>query len=119
MTIRAQTAGTTAVLAMAGSMSARDFGELHNRLVGLLQARRKRIVLDFGGVEHVSYRHASSLAREFDLVRSHNGDLELLGVNPYVKNILLFAGLSDVLDERGNGGLAPTGPEHAHDLRAS
>ncbi len=119
MTIRAQTAGTTAVLAMAGSMSARDFGELHHQLVGLLQARRKRIVLDFEGVEHVSYKHASSLAREFDLVRSHNGDLRVAGVSPYVRDILLFAGLSDVLEQRARGSLSSTGPEHAHDLRAS
>jgi anti-anti-sigma factor len=119
MTIRAQTSGTTAVLAMAGSMSARDFGELHQRLVGLLQRRRKDIVLDFGGVDHVSYRDASSLAREFDLVRSHNGDLRLSGLSPYVRDILLVAGLADVLDggPRGSGSL--TRPEHAHVLRAS
>ncbi len=119
MTIRAQTAGTTAVLEMAGSMSARDFGELHHQLVGLLQRRRRRIVLDFGGVDHVSYRDASSLAREFALVRSHNGDLRLEGVSPYVRDILLLAGLSDVLDERLHDSWAPTEPEHAHGLRAS
>lgn len=119
MTIRAQTAGTTAVLAMAGSMSARDFGELHHQLVGLLQNRRKRIVLDFGGVEHVRYRDASSLAREFELVRSHNGDLRVAGLSPYVRDILVLAGLSDVLEEDAYGSGSLTRPVHAHELRAS
>jgi anti-anti-sigma factor len=103
LTIQAQTAaGGTAILSMAGSMGPRDFGELHRELVGLLKMRRRRIVLDFGGVDHVSYRDAGSLARELELVRSHNGDLRVAGLSPYVRDILLFAGLEGLL-ERGAG----------------
>ena len=119
MTIPAQTEGKTAVLSMAGSMSARDFGELHRELVGLLRMRRKRIVLDFGGVDHVSYRDASGLAREFELVRSHNGDLRVAGLSPYVRDIFLFAGLSGLLDAGAHDRESLEGPKHAHVLRAS
>ena len=104
---------------MAGSMSARDFGELHQELVGLLKMRRTRIVLDFGGVDHVSYRDAGSLAREFDLVRSYNGDLKVAGLSPYVRNILLFAGLKGLLEGSTSTRQLLEGPEHAHVLRAS
>jgi len=118
MTIRAQEAGSTAVVSMSGSMSARDFGELHSRLVGLLQKRNKRIVLDFGGVEHVSYRGASGLAGELELVRSHNGELVVSGVNAYVRDILLFAGLSRLLESTHRLD-EPGETEPAHGMRAS
>jgi anti-anti-sigma factor len=87
-----------AVVEMAGSMAATDLSALHGHIVELLSARRKRIVLDFRGVEHVSYQDASRLASEFELVRSHNGNMRVAGLSPYVRNILVFAGLSDFLD---------------------
>jgi anti-anti-sigma factor len=118
MTIRSQAAGGTAVLSMAGSMGPREFCELHDRLVSLLQRRQKRIVLDFGGVDHVSYRDASRLAGERDLVRSYNGELTVAGLNAYVRDILLFAGLSGLLESSAHGE-TPRGSEPAHELRAS
>jgi anti-anti-sigma factor len=98
MTIRAHTLGATAVLSMAGTMGASDFSTLHTQLVSLLRTRRMRIVLDFRGVDHVSYKDASLLAREFDLVHSYDGYLMVAGLSPYVRNILLLAGLSGVLE---------------------
>ncbi|MBD3368081.1 MAG: STAS domain-containing protein [Candidatus Eisenbacteria bacterium] len=93
MTIRSSVRDERAVVSMAGTIEGMDFCRLHEHLVGLLTRRRRRIVLDMSGVEHVSYRHAGMLAREFDLVRSHNGELSLAGVSGYVRNILLLAGL--------------------------
>jgi anti-anti-sigma factor len=88
----------TTVVEMAGSVAAIDLSKLHGHLVGLLRARRKRIVLDFRAVEHVSYRDASCLAREFKLVRSYNGNMKVAGLSPYIRDILVLAGLSDFLD---------------------
>ena len=118
MTIRAHSMGTTEVLTVDGSIGGRDFGELHHRLVDLLQGRRKRIVLDFRGVEHVSYRDASQLAQDFELVRSHDGDLRVAGLSPYVRAILTFAGLSGFLeantfDPDALEGLRPAPEPHA------
>lgn len=119
MTIRSQTVGETAVVEMAGTMAASDFGSLHRHLVDLLRGRRRRILLDFHGVEHVSYRDASLLAREFDLVRSYDGDLKVAGLSPYVRDILIFAGLAGFLesytfDPKDERGLVPS-----HEPRAS
>lgn len=98
MTIRSTTTDSAVVLSVGGDVAARDFGALHRELVTHLRARRTRIVLDFGGVEHVSYRDASLLAKQFELVRSYAGDMSLEGVTPYVRDILVLAGLSDVLE---------------------
>ncbi len=98
MTIRSTMTEQTTVVEMAGSVAAIDLSKLHSHLVELLRARRKRIVLDFRAVEHVSYRDASYLAREFELVRSYNGNMKVAGLSPYIRNILVFAGLSDFLD---------------------
>ena len=103
MTIRSTLTEQAAVVEMAGSMAAVDMSQLHSHLVDLLRARRRKIVLDFRGVEHVSYQDASVLAREFELVRSDNGVLKVEGMSPYVRNILLFAGLSDFLDANSPG----------------
>ena len=106
------------MLQMDGTMGASDFGNLHRCLVELLRGRRRRILLDFHGVDHVSYRDAALLAREFDLVRSYDGDLKVAGMSPYIRNILVFAGLAGLLegnssepkDERG---LVPSHEPHA------
>ena len=90
-------------------MAAIDIPRLHSHLIDLLTARRKAIVLDFQAVEHVSYQDASRLAGEFELVRSHNGTMKVAGLSPYIRNILLLAGLSDFLDVNtpGFAGLDP------------
>jgi anti-anti-sigma factor len=98
VTIRSTLTEQTTVVEMAGSMAAIDLPRLHSHLIDLLSARRKAIVLDFQAIEHVSYQDASHLAREFELVRSHNGTMRVAGLSPYVRNILVFAGLSDFLD---------------------
>ena len=108
MTIHSRATEQSIVLHMAGSMAAGEFAQLHRHLVSLLTSRQNQIVLDFSDVEHISYRDASGLAREFDLVRSHAGDLKVAGLSPYVRNILPLAGLHGLLEtntsapERGN-----------------
>lgn len=102
MTIRSSVRSDEAVVSMAGTMEGPDFATLHDHLVGLLSRRRRRIVLDMSGVDHVSYRHAGMLAKEFDLVRSHNGQLSVAGVNGYVRDILVLAGLDGHLGAVGS-----------------
>jgi len=102
MTIRSSVRDERAVVSMAGTIEGMDFCRLHDHLVGLLTTRRRRIVLDMSGVEHVSYRHAGMLAREFDLVRSHNGELSVAGLNGYVRDILVLAGLDGHLSTVGS-----------------
>jgi len=108
------------VLSVAGSVAGRDLSDLRHELVGHLTARRTRIVLDFGGVDHVSYRDATMLARQFELVRSYAGDMRLRGLKPYVRDILLFAGLADVLEAHGpdaGGARRPQGLAESRALR--
>jgi anti-anti-sigma factor len=119
MTIRPQTEGDVAVLEMGGSIAASDFGALHRHLVGLLRERRRRILLDFRGVDHVSYRDASLLAREFDLVRSYDGDLKVAGMSPYVRDILVFAGLAGFLERHTSESKEERGLVPSHELHAS
>ncbi len=103
MTIRARETQQSIVLHMAGNMAAGEFAQLHRHLVSLLTSRQNRIVLDFSNVDHVSYRDASRLAGEFELVRSHAGDLKVAGLSPYVRNILLLAGLHGLLETNTSG----------------
>lgn len=119
MTIRAHSTGPTEILSVHGSMGGGDFGELHHRLVGLLQGRRKRIVLDLRGVDHVSYRDASQLARDFELVQAHDGELKVAGLSPYVRAILTFAGLAGFLETNTFDPEALEGLKPAHEPRAS
>jgi anti-anti-sigma regulatory factor len=118
MTIRPQTMGEVAVLEMGGTMAGPDFKTLHRHLVSLLRGRRRRILLDFRRVDHVSYRDATLLAREFDLVHSYNGDLKVAGLSPYVRDILVFAGLGGFLERhtsepKDERGLVPSHEPHA------
>jgi anti-anti-sigma factor len=103
LTIQSTLIDQTAVVEMKGSLKAADMGRLHSHLLELVRARRSQIVLDFRAVEHVRYKDACRLAREFEFVRSYNGILRVAGLSPYVRNILLFAGLSDFLDSNSTG----------------
>jgi len=98
MTIQASATTSTAVLSVAGTIGAADLATLHRRIVGLLRARRREVVLDFSGVDHIRYQDAPELAREFELARSYDADLRLAGVTPYVSDILAFVGLHGLLD---------------------
>jgi len=113
MTITSNVSADAALIEVAGTIAGADFSQLHRRLVALLQSRKRRIELDFGGVEHVSYRDAAALARDFELVRSHEGELKVTGLRPYVRDILLVAGLHVYLDEHLLRPLAHPGPELA------
>ena len=119
MTILPRETEKATVLLMAGSMGARDLGQLHRHLVGLLTARRTRIVLDFSDVDHVDYHDAAKLVREFELVRSYAGEMRVAGLSPYVRNILLLAGLHGFLDTNTHDVGTYKGPASSHNLRAS
>jgi anti-anti-sigma regulatory factor len=119
LTIRSTFTDQGAVLQMMGSMGAHDFSKLHSELVGILRTSRRTIVLDFHDVEHVSYREASRLALEFELVRSYRGDMKVSGLTPYVRDILVFAGLSGFLEADTSDSGAFEGPDSARVPRAS
>jgi anti-anti-sigma factor len=119
MTILPREAERATVLLMAGSMGARDLSQLHRHLIGLLTARRTRIVLDFSDVDHVNYQNAAQLAREFELVHSYAGELRIAGLSPYVRDILLLAGLHGFLDTNSYDADTRMGPASSHHLRAS
>lgn len=114
MTIRSSVTDRSAVLRMAGTMSAGDFAHLHTHLVSLLRTRRTEIVLDFNGVDHISYRSAARLADEFELVRSYDANLRIAGISPYVRNILLLAGLHGFLEMNTFDSAAVMEPAPAH-----
>ena len=119
MTILPRETEKATVLHMAGSMGARDFGRLHRHLAGLLTSRKTRIVLDFSDVDHVDYQDAGQLAKEFEFVRSYRGELTVAGLSPYVRNILLLAGLHGFLDTNTHDVGTYKGPASSHNLRAS
>lgn len=114
MTIRSSVTDRAAILQMAGTMSAGDFSRLHTHLVSLLRTRRTEIILDFRGVEHISYRSAARLADEFKLVRSYDANLKVAGMSPYVRNILLLAGLHGLLEMNTFDPAAVMEPTPAH-----
>jgi len=119
VTIRSTFTDGGAVVQMVGSMDARDLSALHLELLDHLRSRRRSIVLDFQDVDHVSYRDASQLAREFELVRSYQGDLRVAGLSPYVRNILVFAGLACFLEGATPDSATAYGPGAARVPRAS
>jgi len=119
MTILPRETDRATVLLMAGSVGARDLSQLHRHLVGLLTARRTQIVLDFSDVDHVDYQDAAKLAREFEFVHSYAGELRIAGLSPYVRDILLLAGLDGFLDRNTCDADTHMGPASSHNLRAS
>jgi anti-anti-sigma factor len=119
MTITSRLTERRAVLEMMGDLVADDFSLLHHRLVDALRNRRTDIVLDFRGVDHVDYRDAPRLATELKLIRSHDADLTLVGLSPYLKDLLALAGLNGLLEAHVYDPGAVTGPAPARTPHAS
>jgi anti-anti-sigma factor len=57
-------------------------------LIGsLIDENRTRVVLDFSRVEHLHYQGIALLTERAKQLRSLGGDLRIVGVSPYVRDI--------------------------------
>ena len=80
------------VLNPQGEIDSQEGKLLLDRIGQLLRNKWKKVVLDFGNVEHVHYRVFSELTRASLVYALQSGAIKIANLNSYTKQILKFAG---------------------------
>lgn len=81
------------VLNPQGEIDSQEGKLLLQRIGTLLRNEWKKIVLDFGHVEHIHYRVFSELTEAALISSLQAGSIKIANLNSYTKQILKFAGV--------------------------
>ncbi len=78
---------SVSMIEVSGEIDRRLMRELCALIASLIDENRTRVVLDFSRVEHLHYQGIALLAERSRQLRSFGGDLRIVGVSPYVRDI--------------------------------
>jgi anti-sigma B factor antagonist len=84
------------VLAVRGEVDVYTAPRLRERIVELVSAGHRRIVVDLAGVEFLDSTGLGVLVGALKRVRSHEGDLSLVCRAPRILDVLEITGLTNV-----------------------
>jgi anti-anti-sigma factor len=95
-----------AVLPLQGEIGRVEVEQLTRRSLALAAQGRPCLVLDLRRVTHWDYRHLAPLWRLAQKLRADGGDLRLAAANRYLRTILEFVGLTELLATHDSSALA-------------
>lgn len=83
-------------------LDAHDMVRVKNRISRLIDKDRTRLILDLRGARHIDFLGLGILVERLRKVRALNGDLKLVGLNPYVLKVLKATQLGRLIKTYGN-----------------
>lgn len=86
------------ILKVSGYLDTTTAAELENALADLLKSRRFKIIVDLSGVTYISSAGWGIFIGEIKRIRSHGGDLKLVGMIPDVHEVFLLLEFQTILD---------------------
>ncbi len=92
---------------VSGEIDRRLMRELCAMIASLIDEDRARVVLDFSRVEHLHYQGITLLADRARQLRSLGGDLRIVGVSPYGRDIFRAVDAERFFQLRGPLGDVP------------
>ena len=78
---------TVSMIEVSGEIDRGLMRELCALIGSLVDENRTRVLLDFSRVEHLHYQGIALLAERAKQLRSLGGDLRIVGMSAYVRNI--------------------------------
>jgi anti-sigma B factor antagonist len=82
------------VIAVSGRIDATTSPDLESVLNNLIDQKKTEIVLDLGGVEYVSSVGLRVLLTTLKKVRPQRGDMKLVSLQPFVKEVFEITGFT-------------------------
>ncbi len=82
------------VIAVSGRIDATTSPDLESVLNNLIDQKKTEIVLDLGGVEYVSSVGLRVLLATLKKVRPQRGDMKLVSLQPFVKEVFEITGFT-------------------------
>jgi len=89
---------SVSVIRLSGELGASEMESLARALTSLLAENRRRIVLNFRNVRHVSLGGIARLAERNLRFKALGGEVKLSGVTPYVVNLFNLVGAYSSFD---------------------
>lgn len=86
-----------AVITPEGDINHAEMARVKNAITELVREAESRVVLDLSSVEHINYITLGVLVERAGRLRRCGGDLHLAGLSEYVRKILQFSGVEDLL----------------------
>ena len=78
---------SVSMIEVSGEVDRKLMGELCALIASLIDENRTRVMLDFSRVEHLHFHGIALLAERSRQLRSLGGELRIVGVSPYVRDI--------------------------------
>ena len=78
---------SVSTIEVSGEIDRKLMGELCALIASLIDENRTRVMLDFSQVEHLHFHGIALLAERSRQLRSLGGELRIVGVSPYVRDI--------------------------------
>ena len=79
-------------------MGGPDASLLHDKLYELIEANKKKIVIDLAGVDWMNSTGLGILISGYTTLRNHEGDLKLANVTDKIKSLLTITKLVTVFE---------------------
>ena len=96
-------AGDVTILDMNGSVRMGEGAiSLRNSIRGLIDAGKKKILLNLGGVKNIDSSGIGELIANYTTVSRDGGDLKLLNLTDKIQNLLVITKLLTVFDSYDN-----------------
>ncbi|MDT8316779.1 MAG: STAS domain-containing protein [bacterium] len=96
--IRVSSSGDIFTLHLRGDVDHMEMVDVRNSISDLIGEGHAKLIVSMKEVEHINYLSIGVLLERLKRLRSFGGDLKLVGLSQYLKNILTSVGATDFFD---------------------
>lgn len=96
--IRVSSSGDIFTLHLRGDVDHVEMVDIRNSISDLIGEGHAKLIVSMKEVEHINYLSIGVLVERLKRLRSFGGDLKLVGMSVYLKNILTSVGADEFFD---------------------
>ncbi len=96
--IRVSNSGDVFTLHIRGDVDHMEMVDIRNSISDLIGEGHAKLIVSMKEVKHINYLSIGVLVERLKRLRSFGGDLKLVGMSSYLKNILTSVGAEEFFD---------------------
>lgn len=96
--IRVSSSGDIFTLHLRGDVDHMEMVDIRNSISDLISEGHAKLIVSMKEVDHINYLSIGVLVERLKRLRSFGGDLKLVGMSRYIKNILASVGAEEFFD---------------------
>jgi anti-sigma B factor antagonist len=91
--------GDVTIVTIKGAIMYAEAGASHEMFTDLIAKRRKKFLLNLGGVTHLDSSGIGALARAFTTVKKADGELKMVDLSKQVERLLDMTNLYKIFED--------------------